>query len=305
MVDHPQAPDSHDPSPINHHGETDGPEPEPQPAAPDAPGQAISAEASQAIAATREATSPSLTSPLGPESSTAVLDAALSRIWCPKCAKPVETSEKGACRSCGRMLAGNRVRTRLLPLNVARRNELARQYEADFQPATTHTRSMCQRLAAVCELLERCKLGSPDHQRLEQISQQLATELDASRPAAHAHEDVDRMDIDQLAAEAERLIELVRRPRRIPPAPQTSSPIPAVPIAKTEAPPQPAPAPEPNCQYCRKLFADCTALHETDLGLWRILHFNDPTEVDRRGIDASKEMHESLRRARFGDPWVD
>lgn len=267
------------PSPT--HGSETARAPEPASTAPSATGQAIPAEGPAAI----EATSPAPS----------------------EASEPTEASRDRGLD--GRWTKNNKAASRdRRPIDVDEVARLENTYVREYAPANEHGRAMCGEKASIDEAIRRAKRGSPEHQRLVQLSIQLAEALEAARPAAADHADVDRMSLDELAAENARLIALAREiPARTPTPQFDSSPIIDV-SANAETPTTPAAEPErapvPQCEHCHRNFEDCAVLHESDIELWRTFHFNDPIEVDRRAKAATEEMYEAIRRQQHGDPWI-
>jgi hypothetical protein len=114
------------------------------------------------------------------------------------------------------------------PVNVLRRHQLLDQLIADYRPSTTLQRSSCEMLAGILEQLETMKPGSPVHQRLVQLSQLLGAALEESRASSRVASlptDYSAFSLDELAARAKRIIEmveLVRHAREEEPVPTTA-----------------------------------------------------------------------------------
>jgi hypothetical protein len=105
---------------------------------------------------------------------------------------------KGTCERCGVFLKLNFV-ARRHPVNKLRVEVLNDTFVREYNPTTQRLRSMCEQLAAVTEQLETMKPGSPDHQRLVQLSVLLGETLEASRrPLPDGPGGVDDMNVDQL-----------------------------------------------------------------------------------------------------------
>ena len=104
----------------------------------------------------------------------------LPETWCAHCKADVVPRGKGVCPRCARFLRQHFV-SRKHPVNVLRRDQLLTKLIADYQPSTTLLHASCEHLAAILEQLENLKPGSPDHQRLVQLSQLLGAQLEESR----------------------------------------------------------------------------------------------------------------------------
>ncbi len=87
------------------------------------------------------------------------------------------------------------------PVNVLRRQQLDK-FVLDYHPNTQRLQSMCEQYAGIVEQLEVLKPGSPDHQRLVQLSQLLGTALEESRSARTPADlaTINDMNIEQLIA---------------------------------------------------------------------------------------------------------
>ena len=90
--------------------------------------------------------------------------------WVRKCAATVKPEGRGQCPRCGRMLRAN-FSARKHPVNRLRRQQLLDKFVTDYQPNTQRLQSMCEQYPASSSNSEVLKPGSPDHQRLVQLSQ--------------------------------------------------------------------------------------------------------------------------------------
>jgi len=108
--------------------------------------------------------------------------AATDQRWCKVCKALVRPIGKGQCERCNAFLALN-FTARRHPINKFRKVQIREQLEADYRPGNTMLRSSCDTLAGILEQLEVLKPGSPDHQRLVQLSVLLGAALEESRVA--------------------------------------------------------------------------------------------------------------------------
>ncbi len=254
--------------------------------------------------------------------------------WCGKCKADVIPRGKSLCPRCGRMLKQSFL-ARKHPVNILRRDALRKKLTDEYRPTTQRLQSMCEQYAGVLEQLEVLKAGSQEHKRLVELGQLLGDALEAARPAEAADASVENMTPEQLEAYALDLAQMARNMRlppmsapgadRWPPVPDgqpqerpeslegdsLAPPEINVPRADQRAgqSPEPAllepraslePAPAPRCPFCHQAFAKCAEIREQRLDDWRVLHYDDPAEQQRRAELATKEMFESLRRERQG-----
>jgi len=198
--------------------------------------------------------------------------------WCRSCQATVTPVGKGTCPRCARFLRLNFV-SRKHAVNKLRRQQILEQLLADYHPTTTLGHSSCDMLAGILEQLESMKPGSPDHQRLVQLSQLLGTSLEESRPARETKD-------------AETII--IRRIIVRPPDIERDEDVSAKAIEDAA---QPTPVhSEPVCESCHQSLSRCAEIKATRPDIWPTLHYNDPEEVARRDKEATTEMYESLRR---------
>ncbi len=312
---------------------------QPSSTAPDGLGHEFSGSASDPIEAQASETSMPL----------ATLDAALAShlagepgtlpvTWCKKCQADVRPVDKGVCPRCRTFLRLN-FSARKHPVNKLRKEQLIDTFVGDYKPSSPFLRGLCEDLAGIREQLDHLKPGSTEWARLVERQQSIGAQLEASRPSSPAHEDVDAMSLDQLAAEAEKLAAQVREMSTPTPAPATpafdASPIPAPPLVEqtTEPPapaPEPAAAPDPRCAFCGGLASACETIRDDPF--WMVEHrerhdvkahlaaqavqrhalgWDAGTRVvpqatigSRGADDPTQEMFESLKRQRDGDPWI-
>jgi hypothetical protein len=78
-----------------------------------------------------------------------------------------------------------------------------------------------------------------------------------------------------------------------PLAPASITALPDVPSADADAR-----SPEPECPYCRR--RPCVGVDDRS---YAVLHWSDPEEIRKRNERATRVMYESMRRARYGDPF--
>jgi len=218
--------------------------------------------------------------------------------WCKVCEANVTPVGKGKCPRCGAFLRLNFL-SRKHPVNMLRRDQLLAKLVADYLPTTTMLRATCEHLAATLERLENTKPGSAEWQRLVQTAQLLGESLDASRTARDESTDFASLTPDEIIVKAERALELAKRLKlEPPPLPSTGYPFEQAHTGRTGTTPAP-PVLEADCPHCK---GPCVG---PDHHAYEALHYNDPIEVKKRDDLATREMYESLRRARMGgDPWV-
>ena len=273
-------------------GSPDGPSPDGlsagalpgSPAAPDPPEGASKAAgqntAPPAVPAAQ--TAPSAAHLLG-------LPDSLPITWCPNCKADVLPKGKGYCPRCGRLLKGAFL-ARRHPVNILRRDQLLAKFVHDYRPDTQRLQSMCEQYAGVIEQLETLKPGSQEHKRLVELSQMLGTALEDSRSTTqvvHEATEMDHLSVDQLIEKTAEIARdlLALRDSAVPHSERATHEEDAE-IEGATSPPAtaPEPAPEPVCQYCRRL---CVGPEHS---AYSVLHWNDPSEVERRRQEATKEM---------------
>ena len=75
-----------------------------------------------------------------------------------------------------------------------------------------------------------------------------------------------------------------------------------IPLRPHRVAPEPAPAGpepdstrfEPRCEYGCGSMSECDALKSTRLDAWRVLHANDPEEIERRRRENTAAMYRTL-----------
>src|SRR5258708_22718264 len=133
--------------------------------------------------------------------------------WAPNCKADVLPKGKGYCPRCARMLKGSFL-ARRHPVNVLRKQQLLNKLTAEYQPRTTMQQATCAHLAGILEQLEVLKPGSPEHQRLVQLSQSLGAALEGSRSSQHVPDaDYDAMTDDELIDRLEQTLQAARASR--------------------------------------------------------------------------------------------
>ena len=216
--------------------------------------------------------------------------------WCKKCQATVVPEKKGMCPRCQGFLRQNFV-ARKHPVNVLRKQQILAKLVADYHPSTTMQRATCENLAGTLEQLEALRPGSPEWQRLTQISQQLGATLEESRVSREPNPatNYSAMTDDQLI---ERTTEILRHLltardlRHAPCRPDDDDggllpdgavhDVPLAPVAGS--PVQATPTPEPICPYCRR---PCVG---PDHSAYSVLHWSDPEQVKRRSQEATAVM---------------
>jgi hypothetical protein len=128
--------------------------------------------------------------------------------WCKRCQAEVKPEGKGRCPRCNTFLKLN-FAARRHPVNKLRCRQLLDQFLAEYAPTTTLGRSTCEQLAGIIEQLEVLKPGSPEHQRLVQLAQQLGETLEASRPPRTTLPDVSNKSPAELRQQAYRLLRMI------------------------------------------------------------------------------------------------
>jgi hypothetical protein len=172
--------------------------------------------------------------------------------------------------------------------------------ELSHDPIAVLNRRTLVRLAEVEAQLELDKPGSLKRQRLLQERAQHKADLIVAPPAP-------RDDLDNLTEEAlaERLEAAAAHMRDVVNAKRADA-IAARPAASASsdvAAPAVAPAQrdsDARCAYCQQPVADCARMQSEHLSTWQTLHFDDPSEIERRGKAYHDEMMESLRRQARG-----
>lgn len=324
MADLPESPGSHTASPSTSNGPPDGPEPQAAGAALARPVPALGPDMEPGPASAPAATGAAAAAP-GPDPDTDRNPAARAALtgepgtlpptWCKKCQATVDPVDKGKCPRCGAFLRLNFV-SRRHAINKLRRQQILDQLVADYRPTTTLGHSSCDMLAGILEQLEVLKPGSPDHQRLVQLSQQLGASLEESRAPRAADDDTADLNIDALVEQSAEILRqalALQRAAQAPPSTDTT-PFDTTPIVSSaEAPvadqlvkaePTATSAPEPRCEYCHQTLTRCAEIKATQLDSWEVLHYNDPQMIEQRAKLLTQEMYESLRRQRYGDPNV-
>ncbi len=238
------------------------------------------------------------------------------RQWCKHCQADVPVEGRGMCSRCGRFLRLNYV-NRKHPVNMLRRDALKAEIVAEFRPSNVLERSTCEHLAATLERLENTRAGTPEYQRLVQLSQQLGESLSATRAEApriatdyHAMTDGQLIScVEDLLKDlytrrndtrtlAEALVmttdppvptrvandDLIERPSDDPRSVTTDSP---------------APVRKPMCGYGCGSFERCAEIKATRPDVWQTLHYADPEEIARRDQEATRVM---LARGGKGSP---
>lgn len=238
--------------------------------------------------------------------------------WCKKCEAEVKPEGKGVCPRCHTFLSRN-FTARKHPVNKLRRQQLLDKFVRDYCPNTQRLQSMCEQFAGVVEQLEVIKPGSPEHQRLVQLSQTLGAALEEAQLSREARAPSDAPGIASMPSSALHLAqEFLKRQVAgetltdfeqgalavlhramdgtvlLPPDPRAPEPAHVAPDAgypkqeATDAPtidePTAAPAePEPACLYgCG---SRCAELREKRPDVWHVFHYLDPEEVARREAD--------------------
>jgi len=210
--------------------------------------------------------------------------------WCPKCQADVKPMGKGQCPRCGRVLKHSFM-ARKKPVNVLVRDQHLRKLVADYQPSTTMATATCRHLAGILEQLDVMRPGSAEYQRLVQLSQQLATRLEETRPPKQVDRitEVHRVivwphgELPEPAPTAGLQAEGVSKPDAPNPVPGAASPV--------------GPAPEPGCPYCRR---ECVG---PDHPAFAVLHWSDPEEIKRRDAEATAVMLKTMRHGSGITQW--
>ena len=184
-------------------GEPNGTSPEALPCAPDAPATepCTPAPTFDVFLGTSAAIQAALTGEPG----------TLPPTWCKKCAADVLPAGKGRCPRCNSFLKLN-FSARKHPVNKLRRQQLLDKFVLDYRPNTQRLQSMCEQYAGIVEQLEVLKPGSPDHQRLVQLSQLLGAALEESQSSRETRTPSDMQGIDQMPVSALHLaMDLLKR----------------------------------------------------------------------------------------------
>jgi len=244
----------------------------------------------------------------------------LPMTWCEKCQADVKPQGRGQCPRCGRVLRHSFL-ARRHPVNKLRRQQLLDKFVRDYRPDTQRLQSMCEQYAGIVEQLEVLKPGSPDHQRLVQLSQLLGAALEESHvpPAARLRRQFGNLSSLMLTELVERTEKLAQDAREMarravdelqaavrgdmpPPDPtptgnvENGVDLDALPDARQSAAPAPEPeAPLPPCPHCGRTPVRCAELKQNALDQWRVLHGNDPAEVERRDAEATAVMMKMVR----------
>jgi hypothetical protein len=210
--------------------------------------------------------------------------------WCKKCQADVLPVGKGDCPRCHCALRLN-FKARRHPVNKLRRQQLLDKFVSDYRPNTQRLQSMCEQYAGIVEQLEALKPGSPEHQRLVQLSQLLGAALEESKPAARTDDlDASNLTEDELVEQLEVLLVHAREIRdakieRARPRLEADAVVDGVLLLEpgdTEqeahaTAPKPAPAEPETCKYCGK--APCIGDQHP---AFDVLHALDPIEQQRR-----------------------
>ena len=242
--------------------------------------------------------------------------------WCKKCQAEVKPEGKGVCPRCHTFLSRN-FTARKHPVNKLRRQQLLDKFVRDYQPNTQRLQSMCEQFAGVVEQLEVIKPGSPEHQRLVQLSQLLGAALEESQSSRVARTPADMQGIDAMPSSAlHQAHDLLSRQIAgetltdrelghldvlmaashgevlLPPdpvdVPAFDTPVNTrveVDVAPPEpggaaSTPAPAPAEPAGCIYCD---GPCVG---KDRDIYRTLHALDPEEQARRAADERADEHD-------------
>lgn len=209
---------------------------------------------------------------------------------------------RGVCPHCKTALPGSTLSRKTLPIDKWKVKQLTERYLSDYKPATQHLKTTCEQLAVVTERLEKVKPGSVEHQRLFAMWQQLVDRLESSRAAQPAQAtDLDTLSDDQLIERTAKILRslLERRDARI----EASAPTDDNPGDERyiDEPTTTAPSSAPVCVYCHQSLTRCAEIKETRPDAWQALHWRDPTEIARRGQEATAEMYEAIGRTRRGE----
>jgi hypothetical protein len=185
---------------------------------------------------------------------------------------------------------------------------------------------MCEQYAGIVEQLEVLKPGSPDHQRLVQLSQLLGAALEESqssretRPnqddaglaampmsALHASKDLleryetltdrERGQLDVLLAASHGRVTLPPDPVAVPDLPAyrsqasaaTVEPASTAHTVEDHAPAKTRPTVE-TCNYCNRSLDECAEIKATRLDVWQAIHALHPDEIARRDQEATTQM---------------
>jgi hypothetical protein len=187
------------------------------------------------------------------------------------------------------------------PINRLRKQQLLDQLIAEYQPRTTMLHASCEHLAGILEQLETMKPGSPDHQRLVQLSQLLGASLEESRTSSRVDpplREFSQATDDQMIDETTKILHhllTLRDSKLTAPATTTNSrserdAIPEQDAAASEIE-APTPAtPEEECPYCRRPLSRCEEIKQNRPDVHEILHWNDPEQVRRRHEDELDQL---------------
>jgi hypothetical protein len=229
----------------------------------------------------------------------------LQRTFCKVCQTEVQPIGKGRCPRCQTFLRLNFV-ARRHPVNRLRCEQLFDQLVADYQPSTTLLRATCTHLSVILEQLEAMRPGSPDHQRLVQLSQLLGESLETSRTARESRDAApsDTITIRRVLVEPEDDLTVEQLQARISRAQQRIDALMHPGAVSQDTPTIDATTPrkEPTCNYCHQALWRCREIKETDLDTWETLHHDDPEMIEQRAKRDTAEMIEAWKRQRHGDP---
>ena len=234
----------------------------------------------------------------------------LPEVWCRKCEATVLPAGKGRCPKCNAFLRLN-FAARKHPVNKLRRQQLLDKFVSDYRPNTQRLQSMCEQYAGVVEQLEVIKPGSPEHQRLVQLSQLLGAALEESRTATSASAGTSGVDlsgmtddelIERTAALLQRMLEqrdlqrdgeayIARASAEYQAKVVGSDSLPSN-FASVE---KAAPAAEPICPRCQQSAIDCAAMRERAPDVFTLLHPNDPEVAEKRNADNHLLMMRAAR----------
>lgn len=220
--------------------------------------------------------------------------------WCAHCNAEVLPKGKGTCPRCARFLKGS-FSARKHPVNLLRRDALLAKFVRDYQPDTQRLQSMCEQYAGVVEQLEALKPGSPEHQRLVQLSQQLGSALEEARSREmRPQTDLDVLDDEELIARTTAILRGLLEVRDQNEARLHPIAEPATRPPQTDADAEPSgvrsevtpSAPESICIYgCG---TKCEEIKSKRPEIWRLFHHLDPVEVARRREEANVVMWRGL-----------
>jgi hypothetical protein len=212
----------------------------------------------------------------------------------------------------GHAIAGNQFRKDHV-VDERKREAILNRLLSDYAPSTTLLRSSCEHLASILEQLAVRKPGTPEHQRLVQLSQVLGNALEASSPRAirfTSMPDLVALSKDELIARTTALLRsLLQSSQSKTPASSTGedhSRASNAPGADPRAVPDTraletvTPQPE-RCVYCSLSPAQCAEIKVTRRETWQVLHYDDPACIAERSADATATMHRNIGKR---SPWM-